>query len=123
MLKIEWSAGIRCKTNFMMAESSEDLSYFEHIVELHQDELDSIFEVIDQDLVSDVVEETNDSDITRLTLSCHFCNKKCLSSRGLTRHTNSKHSDALSSHSNALKEIINPENQKKYLILNIFKYI
>ena len=58
------------------------------------EDLDAIFAVIDQDLLSkdDQSQPQCKDDPTTSVFSCQACDKRCVTQRGLTRHINSKHS-------------------------------
>ncbi|XP_057291824.1 uncharacterized protein LOC130647836 [Hydractinia symbiolongicarpus] len=77
-----------------MAAAKEDFLYGE--------DLNAILEAIDEDILlsnsdfdvelTTVVNDIPEED-TKVTFSCSLCPKVCVSKRGLTRHTNAKHSD------------------------------
>ena len=83
MLEKVWSAQIRCKTNLgkRLARKKMAEDFF----------LDVIFAVIDEDLLSGDPEEPHEAPAANNTFNCQFCVKKCVTQRGLTRHTNAKH--------------------------------
>ena len=83
MLEKGWSAQIRCKTNLgkRLARKKMAEDFFSG------EDLDVIFAVIDEDLLSGDPEEPHETP----AFNCQFSVKKYVTQRGLTRHTNAKH--------------------------------
>ena len=98
------------------------------------DDLEAIFAAIDQEMIDGLrttdksststtkdPPDTNDSSAPVAQYRCELCEKVCLTKRGLTRHTNSKHSDkndasvtsAAQNQSKSAEEILHPLYFKK----------
>ena len=70
------------------------MARFQQEVELFGDDLDAVLELLDKDcaeMETEFISETVDDECTNKSFPCVLCNKVCISQRGLTRHTNSKH--------------------------------
>ena len=96
------------------------------------DDLDLIFTMIDEDLLEENP-DLEDSEVSvaseeiKETFSCSFCAKICLTMRGLTRHTNAKHSEKtqdLPGGSNKKpppEVVLHPIYLKKYIVKSVDK--
>lgn len=102
------------------------MARFQQEDELFGDDLDAVLELLDKDceeMEADFISETADNQSTSQTFPCMLCNKVCISQRGLTRHTNSKHREKAitSKEANNYEEILHPSLLTNFLKLSCEK--
>ena len=104
---IFWGGPTESSSNFKMAR-------FRQEDELFGDDIDAVLKLLDKDglgMEEDFIREIFDDECTSQSFPCMLCNKVCISQRGLTRHTNSKHrtqQPTTSTHSSNYEELLRP---------------
>ena len=95
--------------------------------ELFGDDLDAVLQAIDEDFIEkdqDLSSEINhgivntESDAPSKSYTCSFCEKVCVSQRGLSRHVNTKHKDKQAETST--EKPVMPEDRMHPLVLKSF---